>query len=182
MRGTENVFLDLADDTPQIRRLIEMIHEFHLEDVRQWARSNVDAVFIMDDWGTNASLLIDPAMWRAVFRPLYKEYCDTIHDAGKFVFMHSDGHTAAIIGDLVEIGVDALNTQLFCGLLNYGIGLFGIYRGRKLFSPVDCVFTRLQLFIKKGRPFFFFAIEKNFGVRRRSNFKKCIGYRRIEIR
>lgn len=114
VRGTENVFCDLADDTPQIRRLIEMIHEFYLEDVRQWARSNVDAVFIMDDWGANASLLISPAMWRAIFKPLYKDYCDAIHAAGKFVFMHSDGHTAAIIGDLIEVGVDALNSQLFC--------------------------------------------------------------------
>ncbi|MDH3252982.1 MAG: methyltransferase, partial [Ignavibacteria bacterium] len=31
----------------------------------------------------------------------------------KFAFMHSDGCIAAIYEDLVEIGVDALNSQLF---------------------------------------------------------------------
>jgi uroporphyrinogen decarboxylase len=28
--------------------------------------------------------------------------------------MHSDGHIAAILPDIVEIGVDAINSQVFC--------------------------------------------------------------------
>jgi uroporphyrinogen decarboxylase len=32
----------------------------------------------------------------------------------EFVFFHSDGHIAAIHPDLIEIGVDAVNSQLFC--------------------------------------------------------------------
>jgi hypothetical protein len=49
-----------------------------------------------------------------MFKPLYKQYCDLIHAAGKFAFLHSDGHIAAIIEDLVEVGFDAVNSQLFC--------------------------------------------------------------------
>lgn len=67
----------------------------------------------MDDWGTNSSLLISPDTWRALFKPLYREYCDLIHDAGKFAFFHTDGFTEPIYGDLIEIGVDAVNSQLF---------------------------------------------------------------------
>ena len=37
-----------------------------------------------------------------------------IHEAGKHAWFHSDGHIAAIYPDLIEIGVDALNSQLFC--------------------------------------------------------------------
>jgi uroporphyrinogen decarboxylase len=37
-----------------------------------------------------------------------------IRGAGKHVFFHSDGMIADIIPDLVEIGVSALNSQLFC--------------------------------------------------------------------
>ena len=114
LRGTEALFMDLAYDTQEIRKLISIVHEFYLEDVTRWAESNVDAVFLMDDWGANRSLLISPEMWRAVFKPMYREYCDIIHKAGKFVFFHSDGHIAAIYGDLIEIGVNALNSQLFC--------------------------------------------------------------------
>ena len=114
LRGTENVFLDLAYASAEIRRLLERVHEFYLEDVSWWARSNVDGVFLMDDWGTNRSLLIAPEMWRSLFKPLYREYCDIIHRAGKYVFFHSDGHIASIYGDLIEIGMDAINSQLFC--------------------------------------------------------------------
>ncbi len=114
LRGSENVFMDLAYGEANLSRLLEMVHDYYLSEVRAWAASRVDGVFLMDDWGANQSLLIDPAMWRAVFKPLYRDYCDVIHAAGKFVFFHSDGCIAAILGDLIEIGVDAINAQLFC--------------------------------------------------------------------
>jgi len=113
LRGSENLYIDLAYDTPELRRLIEMVHEFYIEDVASWADSNVDAVLLMDDWGTNRTLLISPDMWRAVFKPLYRDYCRIIHDAGKYVFFHSDGNIQAIYPDLIELGVNALNSQLF---------------------------------------------------------------------
>ena len=49
-----------------------------------------------------------------MFKPLYKEYCDLVHSYGKFIFMHSDGFIHDIYPDLIEVGVDALNSQLFC--------------------------------------------------------------------
>ena len=114
LRGTENLFVDIAYDTKEFRDLLEIVHDFYLEDVTTWAKSNVDAVFFMDDWGTNHSLLINPEIWRSAFKPLYRDYCDIIHSNGKFVFFHSDGHIEAIYGDLIEIGVDAIKSQLFC--------------------------------------------------------------------
>jgi hypothetical protein len=68
----------------------------------------------MDDWGSQTSLLISPAMWREIFKPLYAEYCRILHKAGKFVFFHSDGNIEAIYPDMIEIGIDAVNSQLFC--------------------------------------------------------------------
>ncbi len=68
----------------------------------------------MDDWGSQQSLLIAPAIWRELFRPLYQEYCEIAHAHGKFAFMHSDGHIQSIYPELIEVGVDAINSQLFC--------------------------------------------------------------------
>jgi len=68
----------------------------------------------MDDWGSQNSLLISPKLWREIFKPLYKEYCDIAHTNNKFIFMHSDGYIIDIYEDLIEIGVDAINSQLFC--------------------------------------------------------------------
>lgn len=114
LRGTENLYYDLAYQCSEVRTLIRMVHEYSCEDVTAWSRTAVDAVGLMDDWGSNTSLLIKPDMWREIFKPLYKEYCDIIHRAGKHVFFHSDGNIEAVYGDLIEVGVDAINSQLFC--------------------------------------------------------------------
>ena len=114
LRGTENLFLDMAWDTAEFHRLREMVHDFFLQELQGWVRTPVDAVFFMDDWGSQQALLIAPEMWRALFKPLYRDYCDLARRAGKKVFFHSDGHIAAIFPDLVEIGIDAVNSQLFC--------------------------------------------------------------------
>ncbi len=114
MRGTENLFMDIALEEPEFFQLRDMLHAFYLEDLELLCSLPVDAIGLMDDWGSQNSLLISPASWRKLFRPLYKEYCDRIHAAGKFVFFHSDGCIESIYPDLIEIGVDALNSQLFC--------------------------------------------------------------------
>jgi uroporphyrinogen decarboxylase len=114
LRGTENLMMDLAWGASQVLRLRDLLHEFYLWELGLWLETDVDGVGFMDDWGGQSSMLISPAMWREVFRPLYQEYCDRIHEAGKFAFFHSDGYIAPIIADLVEIGVDVLNAQLSC--------------------------------------------------------------------
>ena len=114
LRGTEDLFCDLALDEPETYILRDKLHEFFLAEMKFWASTPVDAVAFMDDWGTQRSLLINPEKWRSFYKPIYKEYCDILHAAGKYVFFHSDGFIEAIYPDLIEIGVDALNSQLFC--------------------------------------------------------------------
>jgi uroporphyrinogen decarboxylase len=113
LRGSENLYLDIGYGTAQFRRLLEMVHEFSLENTRLWCQTAVDGICFMDDWGSNLNLLISPRTWREIFKPLYCQYIDMIHAAGKKVFFHSDGNIQAIYGDLIEIGMDAINSQLF---------------------------------------------------------------------
>jgi uroporphyrinogen-III decarboxylase len=74
----------------------------------------VDAIGIMDDWGSQNALLTSPEIFRKFFKPMYKEYVDIAKSYGKYVFMHSDGYITEIFPDLIEIGIDALNSQIFC--------------------------------------------------------------------
>jgi uroporphyrinogen-III decarboxylase len=114
LRGSENLFLDLAYGSSEVYRLRDMLHGFFMREMETWAATDVDGVSFMDDWGAQHSLLISPEMWRSFYKPLYKDYCDVLHRAGKFVFFHSDGNIEVIYPDLIEIGVNALNSQLFC--------------------------------------------------------------------
>ena len=114
LRGTENLFMDLAYGVAEVWRLRDLVHEFFLQEIEMWVETDVDAISFMDDWGSQQSLLISPKMWREIFKPLYADYSRLIHRAGKHVFMHSDGHISAIYPDLIEIGIEAINSQLFC--------------------------------------------------------------------
>jgi len=113
LRGPENLYIDLAERPAGLDRLLERIQAFYLEEMELWAATEVDALVFADDWGGQDSLLVSPALWREMFKPLYRDYVEIAHRHGKYAFMHSDGHIAAILPDLVEIGLDALNAQLF---------------------------------------------------------------------
>lgn len=114
IRGTENLYMDLALEDEGLDAFLKQMHEFHLKELEVWSKTDVDALFIMDDWGTQKSLLINPEMWRKVFKPLYKDYITLAHDAGKRIFMHTDGYIVDIYPDLIKLGLDAINSQVFC--------------------------------------------------------------------
>jgi uroporphyrinogen decarboxylase len=113
LRGPETLYMDLAERPKGLDRLLAKIQGFYLEEMELWASTAVDALVFADDWGGQSSLLVSPALWRELFKPLYRDYIEIAHRHGKYAFMHSDGHIAAILPDLVEIGLDALNAQLF---------------------------------------------------------------------
>ena len=114
LRGTENVMMDLAVNDPDLLSLIDRLHQFYLDEMQLWAKTDVDGLIFIDDWGTQRSLLISPNQWRQLFKPLYKDYVDIAHRYGKKIFMHSDGYILDIFPDLIEIGLDAINSQIFC--------------------------------------------------------------------
>ncbi|MCL5271097.1 MAG: methyltransferase [bacterium] len=114
LRGSAGALMDILAPEEGAGAMLRKIHEFYLRELEFWITTDVDAINFMDDWGAQDRLLIDPVLWRALFKPLYRDYVDLIHDAGKFAFMHSDGFITPIYEDLVEVGVDAMNSQLFC--------------------------------------------------------------------
>jgi len=121
IRKTENLFIDLMDQPEELFILINKIHQFFIKELQLWADTEVDALTFMDDWGSQKSLLISPEIWRRIFKPLYKDYIDIAHKYGKYIFMHSDGYIIDIIPDLIELGLDAINSQMFCmGVENLG--------------------------------------------------------------
>ena len=114
MRGSQNLFLDLAIQPKGFLDFIKKMHAFYCELTEKWAKTDVDGLNMMDDWGTQKTLLINPQTWVQIFKPMYKDYIDIAHRHNKKMFMHSDGHTLSIYPHLVELGLDAFNSQIFC--------------------------------------------------------------------
>ncbi len=61
-----------------------------------------------EDWGMQDRLLIDPILWREMFKDDFRALCGRAHDHGMHVLMHSCGYIYDIIGDLCEVGIDCL--------------------------------------------------------------------------
>ncbi len=71
---------------------------------------NVDIIKIGDDLGTQDSLLISPAMYRSVLKPIHADYIAFIKErTSAKVFFHTDGDVFPLIDDFIEMGVDILN-------------------------------------------------------------------------
>lgn len=129
IRGTENLYMDLMFLPDSLALFMKKMHEHYCNELEVWAKTDVDALQIMDDWGAQRNLLINPSLWRELFKPMYKEYAEIAHRHGKKLFMHSDGNILKIIPDLIEIGVDALNSQIFC----MGTGNLASFKGKITF-------------------------------------------------
>jgi uroporphyrinogen decarboxylase len=114
LRGTENFYIDLMDPPSGLTSFMAKMHAFSCELAEEWAKTDVDGLMIMDDWGAQNALLINPDIWRGIFMPMYRDFAEIAHSHGKRIFMHSDGHILAVYPELIEVGIDALNSQLFC--------------------------------------------------------------------
>jgi uroporphyrinogen decarboxylase len=114
LRGMAALMLDLMDDRSEVYRLRDMVHEMNMCELGNWLAHDLDAVVFSDDWGSQRQLLIPPPIWRSFFAPCYEEMFSRTHEVGKLVFFHSDGYILEIIEDLIALGVDALNSQVWC--------------------------------------------------------------------
>jgi len=109
LRGMENVFTDFYMHEPETRRLLDALETYLIEIVRLWADLGADAVFFTDDWGSQSSLMISPALWRELFKPYYARIFDEVHRLGMDVFFHSCGCVMDIVGELIDIRLDVLD-------------------------------------------------------------------------
>jgi uroporphyrinogen decarboxylase len=114
LRGTENLLIDTFMESDEFYKLCEIVENYYTTYLDLWLETDVDGIVFADDWGTQISLLIDPESWRRLFKPIYKRLFEKAKSAGKFVFMHSDGYILDLYDDFIELGVDAINSQVWC--------------------------------------------------------------------
>ena len=109
LRGMASVFADFYTHPAEVRRLLDAIAGYTLELIRAWGGLGADAVFLTDDWGSQRALMISPATWRDFFKAHYAAMFAEAHRLGMDVIFHSCGNVTAIVGDLIEIGMDVLD-------------------------------------------------------------------------
>lgn len=113
LHGYRETLEDLLLDPDRCVALRDMILAVMVRRVERLCQlADLDGIHFRDDWGTQEALMIRPALWREFFKPAYARLFELARNAGKQVWFHSDGAIAAIIPDLIEIGVQVLNPQV----------------------------------------------------------------------
>jgi len=114
LHGFENCLIALIEDEPGIHELADRIVDWciaHIDAMHQQTGSSIDAFMMTEDWGTENSLMISPALFESFFLPRYRRLFDVVHEKGWKVWMHSCGRINDAIPLLIEAGVDVLNMQ-----------------------------------------------------------------------
>lgn len=111
LRGLANFLEDLLLRPDWARYLLDRLTELACRNARALAMAGVDVLALDDDIGMPGSMMISPATWRAFFKPRMAAIIQAARSikADLRILYHSDGVFTPIIGDLIEIGVNAIN-------------------------------------------------------------------------
>ncbi len=108
MRRMEVFLADCAAEPERVRALLERLAHLLERQVHRYADIGVDGISAGEDWGTQDRLLMSPAMFRQLFKPVYARVVGAAKDRGLSFRLHSCGFVRDIIPDWIETGVDIL--------------------------------------------------------------------------
>jgi uroporphyrinogen decarboxylase len=111
LRGLENFLIDLLQRPDWAHFLLDRLTELARRNAETLARAGIDVLALDDDVGMPSSMMISPATWREFFKPRLAEIVGAARAIRPNlpIVYHSDGYFEPIIGDLMEIGVNAIN-------------------------------------------------------------------------
>lgn len=113
LRGAEELFADFVERPDFAAALLERIRRFYLDYLdRTLAAANgkIDIVLTGDDFGAQNGLLLSPGMWREYLKPGFAGYMSLIERRGAASMHHTCGSVVPIVPDMIECGLDALQS------------------------------------------------------------------------
>ena len=110
LRGLEQSLMDAVTEPAFYGELMERIAEHHLAIVERLLELPVDGIMFGDDWGYQQGVLLGPARWRRFIKPHYKRIYGRVHAAGKLALSHCCGSVVDILPDIIEMGLDVLES------------------------------------------------------------------------
>jgi len=111
MRGMDKLFVDFHERPDYVKALFGKIAERRRFQARCFAEAGIDVLRIGDDIATQRALLVSPETYRKWIKPFH---ADAVAAARKVnpridVLYHSDGALTALLPDLLDVGVTAIN-------------------------------------------------------------------------
>jgi len=136
LRGEVEFLMDMAEDEPLARALVEKVGEhllqIGLESLKR-SRGRDYGVWIFDDMCNANSPMFSPATFERVFLPTYKRMVATLKAAGaRWVMLHCDGNVGPLLDLALEAGIEGINPVEYHAGLDV-VKLLDRYAGRLRF-------------------------------------------------
>lgn len=112
LRGQEQAMMDLILNPDIVDYCLDHLFALAYENttrIYEQIPGKVMLSYVAEDLGGQTSLLFSPGQIKRFLLPRMKRMIDLAHQAGAYVFHHTDGAARDIIPDLVAIGIDVLN-------------------------------------------------------------------------
>lgn len=111
MTGTETLLIALVENPDWVRDMIQTYLDrcIALFDMIWDAGYVFDEIFWPDDMGYKGTAFFSAEMYREIVKPFHKKACEWAHKKGIYAHLHSCGDINALLPDILETGIDALN-------------------------------------------------------------------------
>lgn len=110
LRGFENLLTDIVEHPGFVEEALDRLTELYLAFVEYTADLPIDGILFGDDWGMQRGVIIGAKRWRQFLKPRWAKIYAAVHAHGKLVMHHSCGSVAEIMPDMIEIGIDVLES------------------------------------------------------------------------
>lgn len=110
--GMEKFLLDLGREKEYIPILLDKVMAYSLAVAKKLIDLGCDIILTGDDFGTQTGMLISPRTFRQIFKPRFEEFFKQLRRWKPEVIIayHSCGMIEPIIPDLIDIGIDVLQS------------------------------------------------------------------------
>lgn len=112
LRGQEQAYMDLVLNPEMVHYCLDKLFDLAYKNtarIYEQIPGQVMISYVAEDLGSQETLLFSPKNIREFLLPRMKRMMYLVHDAGAYVFTHSDGAIRDVIPDLIAIGTDVLN-------------------------------------------------------------------------
>jgi len=110
IRGFEEALTDAVIRPDFYGELLDRLADLFVAFVNVWADVPADAIMFGDDWGYQQGVILGPERWRTLIKPRWARVYEAVHAQGKIVISHCCGSIVDIMPDIVEIGLDVLES------------------------------------------------------------------------
>jgi uroporphyrinogen decarboxylase len=110
IRGFEEALIDALTRPDFYGELLDRLTDLFVQFVGVWADVPADAIMFGDDWGFQQGVILGPDLWLKFLKPHWARVYEAVHAQGKRVISHCCGSIVDIMPDIVEIGLDVLES------------------------------------------------------------------------